>query len=179
MRTLSVVLSSIVIMCLFTQATMGAVVVWSPAGNVAMGLTGLDVGGTFYDVDFVVDSYSRIVGGFAGPNPLPAFWNNSAAVTTAANGIVQAFSQSSPVPDFVTGWNPYVAIPYTPDTVIGIENGVPWLNQGVQAVSPEHVTAYAVFTEQGAVPPSVPLPGALILGLLGLASTSVIRNKRY
>jgi hypothetical protein len=92
-RYVSVLLVTITSPCLLAAAP---IVHLNPAGEVT-GISGLTVGETLYDVDFVVGSFEDLFGP-TGPAEPPTFWGDPAGADQASAAIVTALIFGNPDP---------------------------------------------------------------------------------
>ncbi|MEN6424921.1 MAG: hypothetical protein ABFE13_06140 [Phycisphaerales bacterium] len=167
----------LVLTCLLTTSVYSDII-WNEPG-VAGGITDLTIGTRTYDVEFRYGSFTEFWGDPAAPNPEPVCWDDSAITTAAVIAAIQEeFLASDPVPlNVCKGFEPEYKLPYAyanGHIYYDAARATDWGFTNSGLASSDQWVVYAVFTE---VAP-VPLPGAVLLGSLGLVSSGLYLRRR-
>ncbi len=143
------------------------------SGSNSIGIDHLQVGSSFYDVDFLHDSFDDL-----WPSQNPVFWDDQGGAQSASNAINTVLNNESPVPLVSTSGSGIYNVPFEKRTIDGkigtvvnlrhTDFGVWWgSNSSAGYLSSGSDYVYARFS------PVVPIPGALWLlgsGLFGLVA---------
>jgi len=134
------------------------------SGTCVTGILNLDVLGTIYNVDIVVDTGTNVFGSPATPSPVPTFWGNQAGAGAAVTAIVNALNSEGGIAGAtgVAGSRYWIDIPWaTAGGDLAVEfadgTGASWISAGNGSCgfSPScSAEGWALFT------PVVPVPAA-------------------
>lgn len=168
-----------VALSLFASGYASAVPIVNYSSGVATGISGLNVGGSDYDVSFVFGAYNAVFG-----TTTPTFLGDSAGADAAANAMMAVLNAEVPSPTIGSGsrlgvlWTVYSA---TATNFLATQVGYqpsPWQRFGdfFGNVTTDHTAnnwGFAKFTAVAAVPE----PATLALMALGIAGLGVMRRR--
>jgi hypothetical protein len=143
-------------------------------GSDATSISGLDVGGSLFDVTFENGSFNSIYGDPLAPSPVPTFWNDFANADLARASINTALNLAGALTIIGGGGDyrvAYAEVAGTNALVIQSSNGGGWSLDGYTDVGGGSVTNFATFTTT-----TVPAPATLLLLLSGLIAIVRIRH---
>jgi hypothetical protein len=151
------------------------------SGTCVTGILNLDVLGTIYDVEIVVDTGANVFGSPTTPSPVPTFWGDQAGAAAAVTAIVNALNSEGGIAGAtgVAGSRYWIDIPWgTAYSNLAVEfangTGASWFYEGTGACGFNvgcSAEGWALFT------PVVPVPAAVWLFGSALGLMGVMRRK--
>ena len=156
------------------------------SGTCVTGILNLDVLGTIYDVQVVVDTGANVFGSPTSPSPLPTFWGDQAGAAAAVTALVTALNSAGGIEGAtgVAGSRYWIDVPWGTSNFAGLPlnvefasvSGTNWVNSGQGAcgfVPGCDVEGWALFT------PVVPVPAAVWLFGSALGVMGWMRRKAH
>jgi hypothetical protein len=154
------------LMCLALSAHAATLHYTDSSNSHVIAIESLDIGGTFYNVDFDYDAYST----FGGDDE---FWTTAAEASAAVDAINALFDANGVygvanygIPDCLS--SPCYTVKYAPGTGVLAYAFGDWINAGGGAFGSEFDPLATAWSVAVPIPAAVWLFGSALAGLMGL-----------